>query len=524
MRIIPKLLAETNLTPIGGQTAQRDRLLMVGFDQATLLYNGTFNRSGVWCSDDFILQSTLDWSREAGEPGMPVDRSMPPDAFSLHACGLLCANQSRYVSPVPAGLPIVLNLETGIWDDRSTTAKLRTLWQYLSDSINAIKLYCPSSPVGVFFWPVFDQAWDPSLTSTPEFQAFSEAIDFVCPEFYTHPANGQTLADVQSAWLASSSAWNLKISQYFPDKAKLAFLNPNYAVNGDQGATWNALQGTPVDPELWSFQSQWTLRNGFSVLLWASNSPDPVSDSQIASLFSAKESTSVPSYLSLPDSPDTAEFAYSNSGSLGISTALDVRIKCSLNSWTAAGIQRLCGKRSSSLSSWGMYLMDSVLYFIYFLADGSNNQIGIPISYPSGITKWIRGTVDVTAAKYRVFDSNDGITWNTLLDTDASFSSNLNDAANPLTVGQEATDFPRHMQGKIYYFDVRGEIDGPVLAQADFSGLAPGSTSFNDGQGHTWTLFGGASIQKEVPAIIRAPNWRRNRRPYRKISGYNFRT
>jgi hypothetical protein len=491
---LPRLLTETNITPVDVQPPQRNGLLSAGFAQCTILYNGTLNRTGVWCSDDFILQSTLDFSREAGQPGMPADRSMPPDAFSLHACGLLCNTPAHYIPGVPSKLPVIFNLETGIWDDRSTVAKLKTLWQDLADSANGIKTYSPNTTVGVFFWPVFDQAWDPTLNSSAEFIAFSAAIDFVTPEFYTHPENGQDLAAVQTDWLAAASTWNKNFDQFFPGKTKLAFLNPFYAVNGDQGATWNALQNTPVDLALWTFQCQWAIRSGYSILCWATNVSDPVPTTHVAALTAAVAQASIMSHLSLPDPPTSTEFVYSDSGLLGTTTTLDVRIKCSLDHWTAAGVQRLCGKRTGD-ACWGMYLLDSSLYFIYFLVGGSNNQQAIPIAYADGATKWLRAIVDVTNVKYIVYDSDDGVNWNVLADIPVGFAANLNDATGAITVGQESTGFPNPMQGKVWYFDVRNSIDGPIVASTDFTNLQPGTRTFEDPQGNTWNLFGDAVIE-----------------------------
>lgn len=51
-----------------------------------------------------------------------------------------------------------------------------------------------------------------------------------------------------------------------------------------------------------------------------------------------------------------------------------------------------------------------------------------------------------------------------------------------------------NFRGRITRMELRAGIDGTVVANPDFRALAPGTTSFADGTGKTWTLQGTAQV------------------------------
>ncbi|MEU8473767.1 hypothetical protein [Streptomyces hygroscopicus] len=71
----------------------------------------------------------------------------------------------------------------------------------------------------------------------------------------------------------------------------------------------------------------------------------------------------------------------------------------------------------------------------------------------------------------------------------------------PLRIGSPdpGTNPPRTpFTGSGYRFEVRSGIDGTVVAAPDFTTQAPGTTSFVDAVGHTWTLQGTAEISDRL--------------------------
>ncbi|MEU2889391.1 hypothetical protein [Streptomyces albidoflavus] len=82
----------------------------------------------------------------------------------------------------------------------------------------------------------------------------------------------------------------------------------------------------------------------------------------------------------------------------------------------------------------------------------------------------------------------------------------------PLDVGDIASvGWPR-AAGRYYRIQVRNGIDGPAVADADFTALIPGDTTWTDAAGRTWSLTGRAHITDWVPHVTGtvdewAPHW-----------------
>jgi hypothetical protein len=66
--------------------------------------------------------------------------------------------------------------------------------------------------------------------------------------------------------------------------------------------------------------------------------------------------------------------------------------------------------------------------------------------------------------------------------------------AAPLEVGASEGGTALTFRGRITRAEVRSGIDGTVVANPDFRNLAPGTTSFADGTGKTWTIHGAAEV------------------------------
>lgn len=234
------------------------------------------------------------------------------------------------------------------------------------------------------------------------------------------------------------------------------------------------------------------------------------------------------SYLYLPDAPSAASPQAYTSNSIAwtpLASGFDVRMKLQLIHWTSGGLQRLIGNRSdgSALGTFSLEQNNGLLNVYYRRSDGSLNVVLAPTSYADGTTKWIRVTFNVNVQPmgqdvWTVYDSSDGVNWQQVSTEQLTTAASLNTQANPLSVGNEAKTFNDSLQGKVYYADVR-DPNGVILASFDGDKIPLRSTTWTDAQGNTWALQGNSKID-----IQKCPNWRRNTRPYRRISGYNFRT
>jgi hypothetical protein len=122
---------------------------------------------------------------------------------------------------------------------------------------------------------------------------------------------------------------------------------------------------------------------------------------------------------------------------------------------------------------------------------------------------WVGVTLDVnngaggfTARYYAteaVTPSTDITTWR-LIGThtsDVFGTTSIYSSAAPLWVGLRPGGIPG-FRGRIHAVEIRNGINGTVVANPYFSAQTPGTTSFNDSTGKTWTLGGVASISTQI--------------------------
>ncbi|GGV68797.1 hypothetical protein GCM10010294_24900 [Streptomyces griseoloalbus] len=192
--------------------------------------------------------------------------------------------------------------------------------------------------------------------------------------------------------------------------------------------------------------------------------------------------------------PDTA--------ALDITGDLDIRWEGEAD-WYASGAQMLIGKWGAAGNrSYNMRLQDGTLT----LHVSSNGMTGpmASINLPALPRRAaLRATVDIDngagGATFRVYwaDSLDG-PWSTAGDgitvagTWAVFAGTA-----PLMIAPEQIDASvtrRAVTGRCYRAEVRNGIDGPVVANPDFRGLADGTRSFVDSAGRPWTVNGTAAV------------------------------
>lgn len=103
--------------------------------------------------------------------------------------------------------------------------------------------------------------------------------------------------------------------------------------------------------------------------------------------------------------------------------------------------------------------------------DGSTNRVGTHYSAPSLDGPWTQIDQDTQSGTVSIFNSTAALVLGSATSSGGSF-----------------------FNGLIKRAEVRDELDA-VVANPDFRGLAPGTTSFDDAAGNTWTLQGSAEVR-----------------------------
>ncbi|MEU6491082.1 hypothetical protein ABZ890_11895 [Streptomyces sp. NPDC046984] len=194
-----------------------------------------------------------------------------------------------------------------------------------------------------------------------------------------------------------------------------------------------------------------------------------------------------------------------DASALDITGDLDVRFEAALQNWTTSGSVELCGKglQSTNQQSWVLMMRLGRLHLEWSTAGTSTLFADSTALLPgwSGRRLAVRATLDVNngaSGSTVTFYYADHIAgpWTQLGNpvVTAGTTSIFNSSA-PVTVGNGWTDigFPSP-NGQVYAFELRAGIDGTVVANPNFTAQAPGTTSFTDAAGRTWTVLPMSSL------------------------------
>lgn len=206
-----------------------------------------------------------------------------------------------------------------------------------------------------------------------------------------------------------------------------------------------------------------------------------------------------PNYISTPDT-----------AALSIVGDLDIRILARLDVWISpVAEQEFLSKYNSTGNqrSWRLYSPAGGTGFIFaWSSDGTLGAVGsVSISgltYAPGSLHWLRATLDVDAGASNktavLYDSTDGVTWNTLVTSTTANITSIFDSTAPLEVGSFAGGGSGNLLGNVYYAEVRNGLAGTVVAAFDPMRIRPTgpqtpTTVGNPGSnGGTWTINGSA--------------------------------
>lgn len=209
------------------------------------------------------------------------------------------------------------------------------------------------------------------------------------------------------------------------------------------------------------------------------------------------------SYLSLDGTP-TGVASTPDTAALDIVGDIDVRVEATAD-WERVPVQNLLGKwtATGNQRSWILQLNNGNLYFRWS-ENGTATLFG---SYPLPV-------LPPRAALRVTLDVNDGAgglalafywaptlagPW-TLFGTRATTATGITSIFNstgPLLL-TPASPVPVDpwlpVDGRVHRAEVRSGIGGTVVAAPDFRALPPGTTSFADTAGRTWSLAGTAEV------------------------------
>ncbi|NNL98837.1 MAG: DUF4012 domain-containing protein [Acidimicrobiia bacterium] len=211
--------------------------------------------------------------------------------------------------------------------------------------------------------------------------------------------------------------------------------------------------------------------------------------------FSAVECTTLPAPLGFVRFDGDPASYFSAADFIGPGD-LDVRMLVAPDQWTPDAWQMFAGQYNSAANdrSWrfGIDVFDSLV--ANFSPDGVNDggaNRGFPVSFRDGRREWVRMTVEPERGRLRFWVSRDGVDWSQLGE-DRRFDpiGALFDSRGPVYVGTDRPGSDNSFAGKLYYFEVRQGIDGPILADLDFREAAGDPGRWVDSAGNVFTARG----------------------------------
>ncbi|WP_327376193.1 hypothetical protein OG393_20940 [Streptomyces sp. NBC_01216] len=211
-------------------------------------------------------------------------------------------------------------------------------------------------------------------------------------------------------------------------------------------------------------------------------------------------------YLYIPE--DVAGRATTpDHASLDITGDIDVRVEVMPQQWTGVGIgYELIGKyvASGNQRSWRLIVTGEGELLLTWSPDGASIiEHRSPVLRPLGPRMAVRAALDVDNGSggytltYYIADSLAG-PWVEIGQTvTTSGTTSIYSSTASVELGDLAALVFTNHERRIYAAQVRDGIDGTVVATPDLTAQTPGTTSFTDGAGRTWTLSAGATVSDE---------------------------
>lgn len=237
-------------------------------------------------------------------------------------------------------------------------------------------------------------------------------------------------------------------------------------------------------------------------------------------------------WLQIPDINEVLTSARTpDDASLDITGDIDVRVEAQLENWNSNQILELCNKQqiTGDQRSWRfLQVASGAIEFTWTtLGTGASGVTATSteiLRVPPNARIALRATLDVDngAGGYTVtFYTAPTIAgpWTQFgnqVVTTAGTTSIFN-STSPLDVGNTDGILLGRPVGRFYAFQLRNGINGTLVADADFTGLAVGTTAWSDSVGRSWSLTGSALISNTHSRLVgEVPAWP----PRRTTSGH----
>lgn len=235
-------------------------------------------------------------------------------------------------------------------------------------------------------------------------------------------------------------------------------------------------------------------------------------------------------WLSIPDTANGSRARTPDDAALDIVGDIDVRVECKLDSFNRNQITEICNKQqiTGDQRSWRLLqIANGSLEFTWTTAgtgaSGVTVASAVPIPVAPGGRIALRATLDVDnglggyTCTLWTAPSISG-PWKVLGEptvTTAGITSIFN-STSPLDVGDTDGIGLAPPIGKYYAFQLYSGINGTLVANADFTSLAEGTTAWVDSAGRSWSLNASASITNtHIRMVGEVPAWP----PRRDLSG-----
>ena len=219
----------------------------------------------------------------------------------------------------------------------------------------------------------------------------------------------------------------------------------------------------------------------------------------------------VPLRFSIPEGasylrfePDQYSYAQCpDATGLDITGDMEIQLDISLDNWNSNQILACKWGASSSQATWILELLESGILQFNFSSNGTGID-GAPSTVPVPLPPLHRMCLRVTYASstgtVTFYTSPPGLSspsW-TQLGAARTYGSSISlfNSAAPVQLGfgTDTNDGYSGIYGKFHAFQLLNGIGGTAAASPDFTAQTPGTTSFADAQGNTWSLNGTAAI------------------------------
>jgi len=176
---------------------------------------------------------------------------------------------------------------------------------------------------------------------------------------------------------------------------------------------------------------------------------------------------------------------------------MDIRAHVAMDDWTpgAFGSALLSQMPGGGDNAFLLSVNPAGTLLFRITTDGSTNldhTSTAATGFTDSTDHWVRVTLDgdngAAGRDVTFYTSDDGVEWTQLGNVvTVAGTVTVHDSAGEVAIGRTLA-----LAGQVRQVELRSSIDGPIVANPDFMSQRPGTVSFRDGTGNTWTINGGS--------------------------------